>query len=71
MDEMKIQTRFIQSIIENVIQKELKKKLGYDIDVQFTQPIRVTFDDKDLNVNVSVEASIPKEAISKIIKDII
>ena len=71
MDEMKIQTRFIQSIIENAIHKELKKKLGCDIDVQFTQPIRVTFDDKDLNVNVSVEASIPKEVISKILKDIV
>lgn len=70
MDEMKIQTRFIQSIIENVIQKELKKKFGHDIDVQFTQPITMTFDDNDLDVNVSVEAIIPKEAISKIVKEL-
>ena len=70
MDEMVIKTDFTKSIIEHIIEKEVAKKLGRNVDVKFVGPINVDFDDSELTVHIDVEATIGKKDLWELIKDL-
>ena len=50
MDEMKIRTAFMRKLIAGAVRKALRKKLGYEIDIQLNE-LSITFADAEMNKN--------------------
>lgn len=71
MDSMKIQTNYMLGTIEAIIQKIIRKKLGYNVILDFDKPIEASFDETGLNLNLAISVNVPKDDISKIIKDLV
>ena len=63
MDEMKISTRFMQVIIENIIRKVVKNKTGYAPDLKFNDPIRVISDDEKVKLHVNLDVELTKDEL--------
>ena len=70
MDEMRISTKFMQGIITKIIRKMVNKKLGVDPEVLFNSPIELKFDGDSASLHVDFTATISKNDISKILKDL-
>ena len=64
---MKIGTTFMKRLIANVIKKVIRKKLGYEIDIQLNE-ISVTFDGGKAIAHLNADAEMSKEELTKIIK---
>jgi len=71
MDEMKVSSRFMQRIIENLITKMVKKKTGYSPDLTFCEPIRVTFDDEVIKLHVNLDAALTKDELSFLVANLL
>jgi len=71
MDEVKIQTGFVQGIITKLVRKIVAKKLGVDLGITFNEPISVKFDGENANVRLSVTAALSKDDLSKLLKDLV
>lgn len=71
MDEMRIQSGFMQGIITKLIRKAVAKKLGVDLGITFREPISIKFDGENANVNLSITAALSKEDLSKLLKDLV
>lgn len=71
MDEVKIQTGFVQGIITKIIRKIVAKKLGVDLGIMFNEPISVKFDGENANVHLNVSAALSKDDLSKLLKDLV
>lgn len=71
MDEMRIQSGFMQGIITKLIRKAVAKKLGVDLGIMFREPISIKFDGENANVNLSITAALSKEDLSKLLKDLV
>ena len=71
MDEVRIQTGFVQGIITKIIRKIVAKKLGVDLGITFNEPISVKFDGENANVRLSVMAALSKDDLSKLLKDLV
>ena len=70
MDHMTIRTKFMKNLIAKIMKRTLKKKLGYEIDFEFTD-LEVTFDDGTGKavVHLNANATMDKEELKKLIKD--
>lgn len=71
MDEVKIQTGFVQGIITKLVRKIVAKKLGVDLGIVFNEPISIKFDGENANVRLSVTAALSKDDLSKLLKDLV
>lgn len=71
MDTMKINTGFMQNLIAKIIKKTIQKKLGVDVDVRFNGPISVEINDNQATVDLGITASMPKEDLTKLLKDLV
>ena len=71
MDEMHIGSKYLQGIISKIIKSVIRKKLGVEADVQFNDPISVTFDGEKANVHVNVNATLGRDDLDKLLKDLI
>ena len=71
MDEVKIQSGFVQGIITKIIRKILAKKLDVDLGIVFNEPIYVKFDGENANVHLNVSAALSKDDLSKLLKDLV
>lgn len=69
MDEMKIKTPFMRSLFGRLLAKALKKGLGVNADINISY-LNVVFDDAEGRIYLTANASIPKDEISKLIKNI-
>lgn len=69
MDEMRIKSKFTTTLISKLLKMVLKKKLGYEIDIQLNE-ITATINDGKTNVHLDVDAVLEKDELSKIIKEI-
>ena len=69
MDIMKINSKFITSLLSKIISKTLSKKLGYKIDIQINE-IEVTINGDKANVHVNADAEVNSNEFTKIIKNI-
>ena len=54
-----------------IIKSVIRKKLGVEADVQFNDPISVTFDGENANVHVNVNATLGRDDLDKLLKDLI
>lgn len=69
MDEMKIVSKFTNGIISKMIKMVLKKKLGYEVDIQLNQ-ITTTIIEGKTHIHLDVDAELKKEELMKILKKI-
>lgn len=67
MDEMRITSAFLTGIISRVIKKTIKKKSGYDIDIQIKE-FNVIFDDGNAAVHLEADGNLKKEELLNILK---
>ena len=69
MDELKIVSKFTTNMISKLVKMVLRKKLGYDIDIQLNE-IKTTITDGKTHVHLDVDAELEKEELVKILKKI-
>lgn len=69
MDEMKIESKFTTNMISKLVKMVLRKKLGYNIDIQLNE-IRTTITDGKTHVHLDLDAELEKEELVKILKNI-
>lgn len=71
MDQMIIETGFVQSILIRVVKKAVSKKIGVNLDLNFNDPISVQFDGEQALVHLNVNAKMSKEDLGKLVKDLV
>ena len=71
MDEVKIETGFMQGILSKIIAKAVSKKLGVNLNLKFINPIEVKFDGNQAVVNLNINAKLSKEDLAKLVKDLV
>jgi len=69
MDEMKIVSKFTTNMISKLVKMVLRKKLGYDIDIQLNE-MDITIIDGKAHVHLSADAELEKNELMKIIKNV-
>lgn len=69
MDEMKIKSTFMTNTISKLVGMALRKKLGYDIDIQVNE-VNATSIDGRTRVHLDVDAEISKDELVKLLKSI-
>lgn len=67
MDEMKIESKFARNVISKLLRRVLRKKLGYDIDIQMNE-LHATITDGKAHLRMDVDAELDKEELIKILK---
>lgn len=68
LDEIKITRKDTQDFISKKVRNGLRKKSGYDVDIQFGN-IFITQDNEKVHADLTVSADISKEELMKILKD--
>lgn len=66
---MKIVSGFTRGIISKLVKVLLRKKLGYDIDIQLNK-IDVTIVDGKSHVHLDLDAELEKEELLKLLKKV-
>lgn len=69
MDEMKIVSKFTTNMISKLVKMVLRKKLGYNVDIQLNE-IKTTITDGKTHVHLDVDAELEKEELIRILKKI-
>lgn len=71
MDQMIIETGFVQSILARIVTKAVSKKLGVNLNLDFNDPISVQFDGEQAFIHLNVNAQMSKEDLGKLVKDLV
>lgn len=66
---MKIVSKFTTNMISKLVKMVLRKKLGYNIDIQLNE-IKTTITDGKTHVHLDVDAELEKEELMNILKKI-
>lgn len=66
MDEMKIVSIFTTNMISKLVKMVLRKKLGYNVDIQLNE-IKTTITDGKTHVHLDVDAELEKEELMKML----
>ncbi len=69
MDEMKIGSKFTTGIISKLISMVIRKKFGYDIQLNLNE-VNATIVDGKTHVHLDVDAELTKEELTKILTSI-
>lgn len=69
MDEMSIVSKFTTSIVSKLVEKVLRKKTGYDVNIQLND-VRAYYSNEKAHVHLDVDAELDKEELMRIIKSI-
>lgn len=67
MDEMKITSKFLTGVVSKILERTLKKKLGYHIDIRLNG-INVTCNDGKIHAHLDVDCELSKEEFERILK---
>lgn len=68
MDEMKIKTLWLRGLIKRIVNKNLKKRYGIDLNLDIRDlEISSNVIDKTVTLSTSIDISIPTSDINKII----
>lgn len=66
---MKLISKFTTGIVSNIAKLVVRKKLGYDVDIQVNQ-IHTTFVDGKTHIHLDLDAELSKEELTKMLKSI-
>lgn len=69
MDEMRIVSKFTMRIISKAIKMVIRKKTGYNIDIQLNEAI-TTISDGKTHLHLDVDAELDKDELMSILKSI-
>lgn len=69
MDEMKITSGFTRGIISKLVRSALRKKFGWDIDLELNA-IEATVIDGKTHIHLDLDAKIEKEELLNILKTV-
>lgn len=69
MDEMRIVSKFTRGIISKALKMVVRKKSGYNVDIQVNE-ITTTINDGKTHLHVDVDAELEKDELIKILKSI-
>ena len=69
MDEMKIGSKFTTGIISKLVSMVIRKKFGYDVQIDINEVI-ATVNDGKTHVHLDVDAKLTKEELNKILASI-
>ena len=69
MDEMRIVSKFTGGIISKAIKMVIRKKTGYNIDIQLNEAI-TTISDGKTYLHLDVDAELDKDELVSILKSI-
>lgn len=69
MDEMRIVSKFTRGIISKALKMVVRKKSGYNVDIQVNE-ITTTINDGKTHLHVDVDAEFEKDELIKILKSI-
>lgn len=69
MDEMKIGSKFMKTLVAKLVKKTVKKKTGYDVDIQLNE-FTATVTDGTAHIHLSVDAELNKDELTKILSAI-
>lgn len=69
MDEMKITSVFTRGIVSKILRKVIRKKTGYEIDIQLND-ITTTIQNGKTHLHVDVDAELNKDELIKILKNV-
>lgn len=67
MDEMNIGSKFMRGIVAKLIKKTIKKKMGYNLDIQFNG-LNVKYIDGTAKIHMDVDIDMDKEELMKILR---
>lgn len=67
MDEMRITSKFMTGAISKLLERMIKKKLGYDIDIRLNSII-VTGEDGKTHAHLDLDCGAEKETLAKMLK---
>ena len=70
LDHLVINSRFVKGIIEKVVIKAIKSKTGCNATIKLNQLELTNAEDDVVNVKLSIEGSMKKEDIMKLLKDL-
>lgn len=69
MDEMRIVSKFTRGIISKALKMVIRKKTGYNVDVQLNE-ITTTINDGKTHLHLDVDAELERDELIKILKSI-
>ncbi len=69
MDEMKIESKFTTGLVSKIARGIVRKKLGYDVDIQLNK-FRTTVIDEKTHVHLDVDLELNKDELNKLLKSI-
>ena len=69
MDEMRIVSKFTRGIISKAIKMIIRKKTGYNIDIQLNEAVTTVSDGKT-HLHLDVDAALNKDELMNILKSI-
>lgn len=69
MDEMRIVSKFTRRIISKAIKIVIRKKTGYNIDIQLNEAVTTVSDGKT-HLHLDVDAELNKDELMNILKSI-
>jgi hypothetical protein len=69
MDELKIVSGFTKGILSKLVRMLLRKKIGYDIDIQLND-VKATIIEEKAKVHLDLDAELSKEELTKLLKKI-
>lgn len=69
MDEVRIVSKFTRSVISKLLKMMLRKKLGYNIDIQLNE-VNATVTDGKTHIHLDVDAELDKDELMKLLKTI-
>lgn len=67
MDELKIKSKFMRATVSKIISMIIKKKLGYNIDIQINEIIATVVDGKS-HIHISLDAEMDSSDLKQMIK---
>ena len=71
MDQMRIESDFMQGILAHAVATAILKKSGIVTSLEFNDPISITFDGEQAMIHISADARISKENLIKLATDFI
>lgn len=70
MDEMNVISKFLTGVISKIMNKVLKKKLGYEINIKLNE-VRANIIDGKTHIHLDIDAEMDKEELMKMIGKLI
>lgn len=67
MDELKIKSKLLTNIVSKIIRFTVKKKLGYDIDIQLHE-LTATINDGKAHIYINAEGDVDAKEFKKFAK---